>query len=305
MLTGLLTSLVIGLTSGVIYALLAVGIVLVYRGSRVLNFAQGEIGTFALYIAWLVTNTGLPWIAGAVAAVVAAALLGLGFERLVVNPMAQASRVSVAVATIGLLTFLVFLEGMLFSPNPRTLPLPIKGLGVSIFAYYVSPIQVIGFGVAIALGLSLTALLRFTDFGLSLRAAAEDQATARLVGIKVGWGSAFTWTAASAIAAIAALLIEPSLGVFAPGYISRIFVFALAAALVGGLTSLPGAFIGGLVVGVLDAEAVYALRSPIIGDLLGTRAVPGIDTLAIFVIILAILLLRPGGIFAGRAARLA
>lgn len=302
----MLTSLVIGLTSGVIYALLAVGIVLVYRGSRVLNFAQGEVGTFALYIAWLVTsNTRLPWIAGAVVAVAGAAVLGFFFERLVVSPMADSSRLSVAVATIGLLTFLVFLESNLWSPDPRTLPLPIHGLGLDVFGYFVSPIQMIGVAVVVALGLSLAALLRFTDFGLGLRAAAEDQATARLSGVRVGRGSAFTWTAACAIAAIAALLIEPTLGVFAPGYISRIFVFGLAAALVGGLSSLPGAFIGGLVVGVLEAEVVYALRSTSLAELLGTRGVPGIDTLAVFLIILAILLLRPAGILAGRRARVA
>ena len=82
-------------------------------------------------------------------------------------------------------------------------------------------------------------------------------------------------------------------------------MFALAAALVGGLTSLPGAFVGGLVVGVLEAEAVYVLRSTFLADFLGTRGVPGVDTLAVFAIILAILLVRPGGIFAGRRARLA
>jgi len=307
---------VIGVTSGLIYALLAVGIVLVYRGSRVLNFAQGEIGTLALYVSWAITvQQPLPWVStlpptekwlvGAVAAVIVAGLVGYVFERLVVRPMADSSRLSVAVATIGLLTFLVIFESILWTPNGRILPPPVAGLGVRVLNYYVSPTQMIAVVVVVLVAAALTALFRFTDFGLGVQAAAEDQATARLMGVRAGRVSAFTWTAAAVIAAIAALLIEPTIGVFAPGYISRLFVFALAASLVGGLTSLPGAFVGGIVVGVLDSLLVYVLRSTSVGDFVGTRSIPGVDTLVIFAIILGVLLLRPNGILAARRVRVA
>jgi branched-chain amino acid transport system permease protein len=303
---GLGRSIVLGLMSGGIYGLLAIGIVLIYKGSRVLNFAQGEIGTAALFVAWMVvTNWHLPWIAGAVAAVGAAVLLGLVFERLVVRPMGESSRLSVAIATVGLTTLLFALEQAFFGPSPRILPPPVAGLGLQVLGVYVGPSVLIALGVVAAIGAGLAAMFRFTDFGLSVLAAAQDSSAARLMGVRLGRVSAFTWAAGAAIAAIAALLIEPNIGVFAPGYVSEIFVRSLAAALVGGLTSLSGAFAGGIVVGLLEAEAVFFLRSTDLATQLGTNTIPGLDLLTIFVLIVLVLLVRPQGLFARGGARVA
>lgn len=297
-------SLVIGLGYGSAYSLLAVGIVLVYKGSRVVNFAQGEIGTASLYVAWFATvRHKLPWIVGAALAVVAAAAIGAAFERLVVRRMGDAPRLSIAVATIALLTLLLFGESIWFSPDPRVLPAPVGGLGLRVAGFYVSPTQMLAFGAVIVLGLGFAALLRYTDFGLGVQATAEDADAARLSGVRVGRVSAFTWAAAAAVAAVAALLIEPTLGLFAPGTITALFVGGLAAAVVGGLTSLPGAFVGGLVVGVLESESVHVFRSTSAGHFLGTTSVAGIDRMTVFGLILLVLLLRPAGILAARRVR--
>ncbi|MDQ6747324.1 MAG: branched-chain amino acid ABC transporter permease [Candidatus Dormibacteraeota bacterium] len=302
----MLTQLVIGLVQGGTYALLALGIVLVYKGSRVLNFAQGEIGTMALYVAYFViVFMHGPWWLGALLAIAVAATVGVVFERVVVRRMGEAPRLSVAIGTVGLLTLLLTLEAVLWKPIPRVLPAAIPGLGVKVAGFYVSPSQMLALAVTLALGLGLAAFLRRTDFGLGILAAAEDATAARLMGIRLGRVSAFTWGAAAAIAAIAALLIEPTVGVFAPGYVSELFVRGLAAALVGGLTSLPGAFVGGLAVGVIEAMAVYFLRYSEVAQHIGTASLPGIDSLTVFLIIIVVLLVRPDGLLGKPQSRVA
>lgn len=287
-----LQNVVLGLVEGGIYGLLAVGIVLVYRGSRVLNFAQGEIGTIGLFVAWyLMTDRGFPWIVGAVGAVAVATAIGLGFERLVVRKMADASRISVAVATVGLLLFLLSLGFVLFGESPRAVRGPISGQGLTLAGVIVSPTQILSLVITLAVGCGLAALLQRTDFGLAVLAAADDPTAVRLVGASLAKVSAFTWGAGSAISALAALLIVPGIGVFGPGFASELFVFALAAALVGGLSSLPGAFVGGLAVGLLNVFVTAATL---------TSSLPGIPILSVFALILVVLLVRPGGLFGAK-----
>ncbi|MEN3271617.1 MAG: branched-chain amino acid transport system permease protein [Actinomycetota bacterium] len=285
-------NLVLGLVYGGIYGLLAVGIVLVYRGSRVLNFAQGELGTLGLFAAWwLTTEHGLPWVVGAAGAIVTATVIGLLFERLIVRKMVDASRISVAVATVGLLLFLLSFGFRVFGESPRSVRPPISGHGVTLAGVVVSPTQILSIGVTLAVALGLAALLKKTDFGLGVLAAADDPTAVRLVGVRLSRVSAFTWGVGAAISALAVLLIEPTIGVFTPGFASELFVKGLAAALLGGLASLPGAFVGGLVVGLLEVHVTSATL---------TWDLPGVPTLAVFGLILAVLLFRPGGLF-GRA----
>lgn len=287
-------NLVLGLVYGGIYGLLAVGIVLVYRGSRVLNFAQGELGTLGLYAAWwLSTEHGLPWIVGALGAVAVATAIGLGFERFVVRPMGEESRLSVAVATVGLLLFLLAVGFRFFGESPRSVAGPIRG-GIDLAGVIVSGTQILALVVTVLIGVGLTVLLRKTDFGLAVLAAADDPTAVRLVGVPLRRVSAFTWGTGAAISALAALLIEPTVGVFTPGFASELFVMGLAAALVGGLTSLPGAFAGGLVVGLLEV---------FVRDATLTSSLPGIPILSVFALILVVLLARPQGLFGAPVVR--
>ena len=289
----MLQALVVGLVTGAIYGLMALGIVLIYKGSKVLNFAQAEIGTACLYVAWMVSGAGphrphLPYWMGAGAAILSAVAIGLLFERLVVRRMADAPRLSVAVGTIGLFTFLFASEIYFFGPSPRYLAAPISGLGVAVAHVYVSPTQMLSFLVIGGIALTLAAFLRFTDFGLGVIAAAQDATALRLVGMPLNRVSMFTWGVGAALSAVAALLIEPTLSVIAPGVIGEpLFVGGLAAALLGGLTSLPGAFVGGLVVGVVSTELQFAASG---------HTVPGVSSLVLLAIVAGVLLLRPQGL---------
>ena len=286
---------VYGAINGTIYGLLALGVVLVYRGSRVLNLAHGEIGTFALFIAsWLVVDQHVPYALAIAISIAAAVALGVGFERGVVQFMRDSEPLTVAVATIGLLTLLVSGELFIFGGSPRNLPPALSGTGLTISGIVVSQNRLLAFAVACGLGLGLAALLKRTDFGLGVLAAAQDARAARLVGIPLARVSMFVWGASAGLAAIAAVLIEPDLGAFSAGFMSRLFIFALAAALVGGLTSLPGAFVGGLVVGLLEATVTHFT--------LDVTEVPGLPVVSVFALILVVLLVRPQGLLGGRSA---
>ncbi|MGH2785993.1 MAG: branched-chain amino acid ABC transporter permease [Actinomycetota bacterium] len=285
-------TIVIGLANGGIYGLLALGLVLVYKGSRVLNFAQGEIGGFGLYIAWaLIEKAGLPWVAGAAIAIVMCAVIGGIFERVVVRPMIDAPRLGITVATIAVLLFFAGLELKLWGTSPQILRPPIEGLGPEVFGFFVSPARMLALAAVIVIGTALALFLRRTDFGLGVLAASQDPSAVRLMGVPLARVSSFTWVAAGALSALAALLIEPTIGVISPGLMTRLFIPGLAAALLGGLTSLPGAFAGGLAIGVIESTVGYTFVD---------STFPGIDTVAVMLVIIAVLVVRPQGIL-GRA----
>lgn len=285
--------IVLGLISGSIYALIALGIALVYKSSRVLNFAQAEVGTLTLYATWAVTvRAHQPWILGALASIVGATLIGLVFERLVVRPMLTASRVTVAVATIGLFSLMLAIEAEFFAGTIYILPPPIASGGVSIAGVYVNANQWLALGVVAVVAAALAAFLRFTDFGLAVLASADDPVAAQLMGAPRGRISAFIWGTAGALSALAVLLIEPTVGALAPGAFNGLFIGGLTAALVGGLSSLPGAFVGGLAVGIAEAEVKAHLNF---------QSFPSFNVTVMLLIVLAVLLLRPQGLLGSRA----
>ena len=287
--------LVLGVLAGGIYALFAVATVLVYRGSRVLNFAAGEVGTLGLFLAaTLMNDHGMPWIVAATAAIALTVVIGVAFERFVVRRMGDAARVSIAVATVGLLLFLLSSETIRIGASPKSIDGPLTGAGTKIAGVVVSPTQMLSLVVALGVGVGLSVLLRRTDFGLGVLAAAQDSSAARLVGVPVNRVSAFVWGTGAGLATLACLLVAPGLGAFAPGALGRLFLFGLAAAIVGGLTSLPGAFAGGLIVGIVEASA---------GRIFDDVSLPGVKTLAVFVLLLVTLLVRPNGLFGNETVR--
>jgi branched-chain amino acid transport system permease protein len=286
-------ALVVGLVTGGIYGLYALGLVLVYKGSGVLNFAQAELGTFTLFVCQaLVTEHGQPYLVGAAAAVALAVVMGLVFERLAVWPLRAAPRLTVAVATIALLSLFIALELTIFGILPRQLEPAIHGAGWRVFDVIVTPTQVLSLVLVVVVGLGLAAFLRFTDFGLAVVAASQDQEAVRFLGIRLARVSLFTWGLAAALSAVAALLIQPSVGVVSPSAFGGIFIKALGAALIGGLTSMPGAFAGGLIVGVAEAE---------IRHLTVNSSLVGFPELVIFAAVVATLMFRPQGVFGERA----
>ena len=285
--------IILGLISGSIYALIALGIALVYKSSRVLNFAQAEIGTLTLYATYGVTvSLGLPWIVGAFASIVGGLAIGLVFELLVIRRMITASRVTVAVATIGLFSLMLSLEAQFFLGKIFILPPPFTRGGVTIAGVYVSANQWLALGVVAVVAAGLTAFLRFTDFGLAVLASADDPVAAQLMGAPRNRISMFIWGTAGALSALAVLLIEPTVGALAPGAFAGLFVGGLTAALVGGLSSLSGAFVGGLVVGIIEAEVKAHLV---------ISQIPSTNVAMMLVLVLLVLLLRPQGLLGSKA----
>jgi branched-subunit amino acid ABC-type transport system permease component len=275
--------LVLGLINGGIYALFALGVVMVHRGTGVLTFANGEIGTAGLFVAAVVIErTHVPWAVGALIAISFAALLACAFEVLVVRRMGVSDPVAVAVATVGLALFLLAGEFQLFGESPKSLEAPFGG-GPTLFGVIVRPTQIAGLVIAVALGFGLQAALRRTDFGLGILAAAQDPAAVRLVGVSMSRISLTIWGVGAALAALAALLVEPTVGVFFPGYASELYVVGLAAAVVGGLNSLPGCVLGGCVLGIAESASVRWLSG---------YGVSGLRYVVVLVVLLVVLLGR-------------
>jgi branched-chain amino acid transport system permease protein len=283
--------IVLGLSSGAIYALLAIGLVLVYQTTRVLNFAQAEAGTLAMYLSWwLNETTGLPGWATAVFGIAVLIVVGLIFERTVVRPMMDGPRLSLTVATLGLMSILGFLPIVFWRFSPRFPPDLIRG-SFTVAGIVISAVQVVALAGAALLAVALWVLLRRTTLGLGMLAAAEDPSTLRLMGVRLSRISAFTWTSAFALGALAGILTISAIPQFQPFTMTTWFVRGLAAALLGGLTSLPGAVVGGVTVGLIEAAVRKVDTLPFIDS-----APPGLAEFTLMLLVLAVLVLRPGGL---------
>lgn len=287
-------ALVDGIFVGTIYGLFAVGLVLVHNGSRVINFAQAELGTLALYLTWTFTDgRDTPRLAAAILAIVIVGALGFAFERAVINPLREAPRLTVAVATVGFSLFLIAIELLFWGASPRNMHPPFLD-GVDVLGYIAGPLDWISLAALLILSFGLAAFLKRTDFGLGVLASAQDPTAARLVGVRFADVSVFTWVLAAVLGAVAALLVQPRLGGFGVGFMTNnFFVPALAAALVGGLSSLRGAFVGGIAVGIINSTSQHVFA---------TSGVPGIQVLTLFLVILLVLLVRPQGLLGGSEA---
>jgi ABC-type branched-subunit amino acid transport system ATPase component/ABC-type branched-subunit amino acid transport system permease subunit len=278
--------IVLGLITGVTYGLLGMGLALVYRTSRVINFAHGEIGALpAILLAVLVVNQGWSyWLVLPLALLLAASLGGLT-ERTVIRRLSGAPRLNVLVATIGVsqvllvCSILVPREGELAS---RGFPVPISW-SFTVGTYVVSPGQVLILLIAPVAVLAITWFLVRTRLGLASRAAAENQDAALLSGVPVHRVSLTIWSMAGLLAGVSAILVGPTQPVLTQVALGpSLMVRALAAALIGRLVSLPLAFVGGVALGVI--ESTVSFNYPTGGTL----------ELVLFLVIIAILLFRRG-----------
>ena len=285
-----------GLASGGIYASLALALVLIYRSTRVVNFAQGEMATFTTFIAWSLTHHGLTkWVAFPLTLLIAF-LGGVLLQRVVMRPVQNAPVLTVVILTIGLLILLNGLSGWIWGGEARSFPSmfstrPIRIAGV---AFSIQDIGVI----AVTLGavIVLSFFFRFTRIGLAMRAAALNPESSPLVGIRVGWMLALGWGLAAALGALSGILIAPSV-FLDPNMMQGVLLYAFAAAVLGGLDSPVGAVVGGLALGVfLNLAGTYGKN--VIGlDLSDLRLAVGLS------VILAVLLVKPTGLFGRTVAR--
>ena len=285
---------VAGLASGAVFASLALALVLIYRATEVLNFAQGAMAMFTTYVAYELMHWGLSYWAAFVATLAIAFLGGVGIERTLIRPVQRAGVLTVVIVTIGLLILLEGVAAWIWTPAIKPFPSAFSA-GVLRSGGAALSYQDLGtIGVSLATVVTLWLFFRFTKLGLGMRAAALRPGAARLVGVRVGWMLALGWGLAAVLGAVSGLLIAPS-AFLQPSMMDSILIYSFAAAVVGGIENPAGAVVGGLGLGVLlNLLATYVhfiaadaeWRLPVA---LG--------------VLLAVLVVKPTGLFGHRVVR--
>lgn len=290
----MLTFLVLGLFQGAVYGMLAVGLVLVYKGTRVFNFAQGEFGTVAAFVAWgLLVHAALPYPLAFLGGLLAAVMMGLLVERTVARPLSEAPRIILLVATVGVALLAIALTVLVAQPQARVMPPAVPGESVILFGAGIMPQQFLLAVVLLVVAAALAWFFSRTDLGLAVLATSQDTFAARVIGVNTVMISRVIWGLAALLGGLAGLLQAP-VGIFAPGFMTATTLLpAFAAAVLGGMTSLPGAFIGGVLIGVAQNLGVYLLGQQL--------AVPGAAELTVFALLLLVLLVRPRGLLGKEA----
>ena len=273
-----------GLATGGIYSSLALALVMIYRATHLVNFAQGEMAMFSTYIAWTLIEAGVPYWQAFFLTVAIAFALGVLIERVIVRPVEQAPVLSVVVVFIGLLVIVNGLAGWIYTYTIKVFPSPFPEEPVRVGIHSFSAHQIGAVGVTLVVLAILYAFFRYTSVGLAMRAAAQNPDSSRLVGIRVAWMLALGWGLAAAIGAIAGMMVAPTV-YLDPNMMAGILLYAFAAALVGGIDSPGGAVLGGFLVGVLE-------------NLLGAYVIVNEIKLSVaLVLIIGVLVVRPSGLF--------
>ena len=271
-----------GLAAGSIYANLALALVMIYRATDLVNFAQGEMAMFSTYIAWTLVNAGLPFWLAFLITLAASFLGGMIIERVVIRPVENAPVLAAVVVTIGLLLIFNSVAGWIYSYTVQDFPSPFPDRPV--FGALMTTRDLGVIGVTLLMLVLLFAFFRYTPIGLAMRAAAQNPASARLCGIRVGRMLAIGWGLAAMIGATAGVMVAPVL-FLDPNMMGGVLIYAFAGALLGGITSPVGAVVGGLIVGVTE-------------NLVGTYLIASQLKLTVaFALIILVLVFRPNGLF--------
>lgn len=292
----LLGTLLTGVLFGAGYALLALGIVLIYKGSRVFNFAQAEFAQVSACTVYLLQSS-VPYPLAMLAGVVAAVVMGLSVERLVVQPLFDAPKVTLLVATVAVALASINVQLWLFGGGTvEFLQSLVEGTigvvsGVPVFWN-----QLFTVGALAVLALALWVFFTRTDLGLAVLAASQEPTATNLVGISVRRISALVWAMSALLGGVAGLLLAP--GAFTPGLMTgRFLIFAFVAAVVGGMTSLPGAALGGIVLGLVQALAqTYLPKITWVAENLAS-----VGEIVVFLLLVTVLALRPAGLLGKEA----
>ena len=271
-----------GLATGGIYASVALALVMIYQATHLVNFAQGEMAMFATYFAWTLMQAGVPYWVAFFITVALAFVMGVVIERVVIQPVENAPVLSVVIVFIGLLVIYNSIAGWIYSYTIKPFPSPFPE--APLFGnQYMSSHELGSMGVTLAVLLLVFAFFRFTPLGLAMRAAAQNPVSSRLVGVRVGWMLALGWGLASAIGAVAGIMVAPIV-FLEPNMMGGILLYAFAGALLGGIDSPGGAVVGGFLVGVLEN---------VVGVYLGTE----LKLTVALIIIVGVLVVRPSGLF--------
>jgi ABC-type branched-subunit amino acid transport system ATPase component/branched-subunit amino acid ABC-type transport system permease component len=270
----------LGLGAGAVIGLLAIGLVVIHRGSGVVNFAQGAMAMIGTYTFWtLNTNDGVEYWLAAAAGVALAALLGVATQVLVMSKLRNAAPVTRLIATLGVLTILQQVASLRYPTGFEVVTPALPVTSVKIFGVTVAKSSLILLGIALVMVVGLELLYRRTQFGRATMAAKENQRATAALGFSPGRLAVINWALGSALAAVAGILLAPISGLSVDTY-TLLILPALAAAVVGNLASFPITLVGGIVVGIVQSE------------LLGYVTTPGWATTSPFIIVLVLLIFR-------------
>ena len=276
--------LISGISQGCVYGLIALGFVLIYKATEMVNFAQGDVMMIGAFMAVVFINLlDWPFVPGLLAAILVMAVFGALLERVLLRPMIGEPHFAVLMLTIGLGFLLRAVAGAIWGNEPRALDLPYLGIVWQWENLVIGAENVVIMGGTLVLCGLLYLFFRFTRLGIAMQAASQNQLAAFYVGIPVKRVFSLVWALSAVISAFAGVLMAP-VSLIDPlmGFIG---IKAFAAAIVGGFGNLPGALLGGLLIGLVEQFA-------------GRYLWPGFSELSAYVLLLVMLMVRPEGLFA-------
>ncbi len=278
---------VTGLAWGSVYACIALGFVLIFKSTDIFNFAQPELMMFGAYIAFtLITTLKLPFVLGFFCALILMILIGSLLEMMVVRPMVGEPVLAVIMVTLGLANVLRGLTGLFWGYEELQFPSPFPEEPLIIFGAAINQAEIYTIMATAILLVIFFLFFKYSGAGISMRATAEDTRTAFLMGINVKGVFTASWAIASLVATIAGVFLASF--TFLEPIMSHVGLKALPAMILGGMDSVHGAIIGGLIIGVTENLAGFYLE-----DYLGS----GINEITAYVIVLIVMMIRPYGLF--------
>jgi branched-chain amino acid transport system permease protein len=285
-----LQRLIDGVSNGMLYGSVALALVLIYRATGLVNFAQGEMAMFCTFVTWKLADPdsglGLPIVVGILGGVVFGFLFGAALERVVIRPFESADHLRQMIVTLGLFLALNSLAAYIFGADTQRLAAPFPSGALHLGGVTVSYQELGVIAVLLVTAALLRELFTRTRLGLAMRGAAMNPESSRLLGVDVSRMLMIGWGLSAAIGALAGALVAPAIFV-SPGMMQTLLLYGFAAAVVGGFDSAPGALVGGVLVGVVQALASSYISA------IGTQ----LQLTTAFVLILAVLLVRPQGLF--------
>jgi len=274
-----------GIAVGSSYALMGLAMVIIYKTSEVVNFAQGEMALLSIFLTYMVLEFhGFPFYLAFPGALVFAVLLGFLLEFAVLRRAKEPNVLGMIIITIGLEMIIMGIVSWKFGADPKTMPFPIGSYeSVSLGGIFISSLEVLTFFVALVIMIVLFLFLRYSKLGIAMKATQQNPTAARLMGIRTNRILMFTWGISSLVGCVAGLLIAPT--TMQPYMMWDPMLKGFAAAVLGGMTSLPGSIFGAYAVGIIE-------------NLFGGYVSIEFKSVVAFAIIVLVLCFRPSGLFA-------